>query len=80
MTDGLRRPWWLPPFLGPIPPVEQSHLSLLGAVENLGEDRRSNASRHDDRNLYPPRRELEAQPASASGRGDRRRLDPAPIE
>jgi MFS family permease len=28
----LKRPWWLPPFLGPIPPVEQRHLSLLGAV------------------------------------------------
>jgi putative MFS transporter len=27
-----KRPWWLPPFLGPIPPVEQRHLSLLGAV------------------------------------------------
>jgi MFS family permease len=32
VTNKLRRPWWLPPFLGPIPPVEQHHLSLLGAV------------------------------------------------
>jgi putative MFS transporter len=28
----LKRPWWLPPFLGPIPDVEQRHLQLLGAV------------------------------------------------
>jgi MFS family permease len=27
-----KRPWWLPPFLGPIPDVEQRHLSLLGAI------------------------------------------------
>jgi MFS family permease len=32
MSDRPRRPWWLPPFLGPIPDVEQQHLSLLGAV------------------------------------------------
>jgi len=27
-----KRPWWLPPFLGPIPDVEDRHVSLLGAV------------------------------------------------
>jgi len=27
-----RRPWWLPPFLGPIPAVEKKQLDLLGAV------------------------------------------------
>ena len=27
-----RRPWWLPHFLGSIPPVERSHLDLLGAI------------------------------------------------
>jgi MFS family permease len=27
-----KRPWWLPPFLGPIPDVEQRHLSVLGAI------------------------------------------------
>ena len=32
MTLPTRRPWWLPIFLGPIPPVEERHLSLLGAV------------------------------------------------
>lgn len=32
MIPVLTRPWWLPPFLGPIPSVEQRHLSLLGAV------------------------------------------------
>lgn len=28
----LVRPWWIPPFLGPIPAVEQRHLSLLGVI------------------------------------------------
>ena len=27
-----RRPWWIPPFLGPVPAVEGRHLDLLGAV------------------------------------------------
>ena len=32
LTDSPRRPWWLLPILGPIPAVEEKHLSLLGAV------------------------------------------------
>ncbi len=32
MTSPPRRPWWLLPILGPIPAVEERHLSLLGAV------------------------------------------------
>lgn len=28
----LKRPWWLPPFLGAIPDVEKRQLDLLGAV------------------------------------------------
>lgn len=27
-----RRPWWLPPFLGPVPAIERKQLDLLGAV------------------------------------------------
>ncbi|MDJ0788275.1 MAG: MFS transporter [Myxococcota bacterium] len=27
-----KRPLWLPPFLGPVPPLSQAHFSLLGAV------------------------------------------------
>ncbi len=31
--ESLPNPWWIPPFLGKIPPgVERKHLSLLGAV------------------------------------------------
>jgi MFS family permease len=32
VTQPVRRPWWIPPFLGRIPPVGEAQLRLLGMV------------------------------------------------